>query len=245
MRSWLIALFFLLSSTATSAFAGEIILFEHVGLQGQQLRLQFDVPNLSDGDFNDKVSSIVVRSGRWQVCVDEDYQGQCMVLERGEYRRIDGRFNDRISSVREIRNDGRGRDRRYDHSHGDRDDDRFYGDRAYDNGNYDDREYGRHEYGRQEYGRNAYDGQENGLQAPIVLYEDTNLGGRSIPVNGNINDLESIGFNDTVSSIEIFSGQWQLCRDGNFRGRCRVFGPGRYNLSGDMHDAVSSLRRIR
>ena len=40
-------------------------------------------------------------SGNWEVCTDADFRGFCAILTPGDYRILDPRFNDRISSARE------------------------------------------------------------------------------------------------------------------------------------------------
>jgi hypothetical protein len=92
---------------AGAAHAGEITLFTHDDFRGREVTLREPTPDLVALGFNDRASSIIVRSGRWEVCVDSEFRGQCVVFERGEYRSLPG-LNDRISSVREV---GTGRDR--------------------------------------------------------------------------------------------------------------------------------------
>jgi len=95
---------------AASANAAEITLYEHENFGGAQVTLRGYTPNLGSTGFNDRASSIVVRSGRWEVCTDNDFSGTCSVFERGEYRRVGPNLNDRISSAREVgsNNDNRG-----------------------------------------------------------------------------------------------------------------------------------------
>lgn len=86
---------------AITAQAAEITLYEHNGFGGRQVTLHEYTPSISNIGFNDKASSIVVRSGSWEVCNDNDFKGYCVILERGEYRQLDSRLNDHVSSVRE------------------------------------------------------------------------------------------------------------------------------------------------
>ncbi|HEU4852022.1 MAG TPA: beta/gamma crystallin-related protein [Telluria sp.] len=81
-----------------SAFA-QVTLFQHDDFRGREVTIGDAAPDLVRLGFNDTASSIVVRSGAWEVCTDAGFRGECRVLERGEYRRLDG-LNDRISSVR-------------------------------------------------------------------------------------------------------------------------------------------------
>ena len=53
-----------------AASAGEITLFEDAGFRGRPVTLRSDTGDLSRMGFNDKTSSIIVRSGTWEVCKD-------------------------------------------------------------------------------------------------------------------------------------------------------------------------------
>ncbi len=95
-----------------SASAGELTLFTGAGFQGRELTLRSETPDLTQFGFNDRASSMIVRSGRWEVCVDSEFRNECRVFEPGEYRNLD-RFSNAISSAREVdggrgRGDGRG-----------------------------------------------------------------------------------------------------------------------------------------
>ena len=58
-------------------------------------------PNIANTGFNDRASSIVVNSGRWEVCTDADFKGYCVTFMQGEYPALDQRLSARISSARE------------------------------------------------------------------------------------------------------------------------------------------------
>jgi len=115
----------LAAAAAASAHAGELTLFTHSNFAGPPLTLRGSEPDLDRLGFNDRASSVVVRSGTWQLCEHSEYRGRCMVVERGEYPVLDG-FNDVISSVREISGGG-GRDYRDDDHRNDRGRDSGYG----------------------------------------------------------------------------------------------------------------------
>ena len=74
-----------------------LVLYEHVGLQGQTYIARGPTPMLEG--FNDKASSIEVLEGQWQVCTDSEYRGECQVQGPGA-RNLQGAFHDRLSSVR-------------------------------------------------------------------------------------------------------------------------------------------------
>jgi hypothetical protein len=79
--------------------AGAIVLFEHGGFVGRSLTLTDAAPNLGKLDFNDRTSSIEVQAGQWELCMDADYKGSCIVLGPGRHN-VERAHNDRISSVR-------------------------------------------------------------------------------------------------------------------------------------------------
>jgi hypothetical protein len=75
-------------------------LYENANYNGRSFPTQGSA-NLKNQGFNDKVSSIVIRSGRWEFCSDADYRGHCVTLGPGSYTNLsDMNFNDRISSLR-------------------------------------------------------------------------------------------------------------------------------------------------
>ena len=92
----------LLALSVPVALAGEITLYEHRDFRGDSLTLHRGAPNLERSGLSDSASSLVVRDGVWEVCTDAFFRGSCAQLQPGEYRRLDGPLNDRISSVREI-----------------------------------------------------------------------------------------------------------------------------------------------
>src|SRR6476661_4045179 len=96
-----------LATFAQAAFAGEITLFADNDFRGARVTVERDAYNLADIGFNDRASSLVVRSGVWQLCEHKDFGGYCAEFGPGEYREL-SRFNDSISSAREISRGGRG-----------------------------------------------------------------------------------------------------------------------------------------
>lgn len=78
----------------------------------------------------------------------------------------------------------------------------------------------------------------------IELFEHDNFEGRRFSTRTNVFDLAPENFNDITSSIVVYAGQWELCTDANFGGRCVVFGPGKHPSVYGLNDQFSSLRRI-
>ena len=91
-----------------------IELFEHPNFNGHSVRIDTSVPSLRNIRFNDRVSSIRVREGVWQVCTDANFRGRCETI-RSDQRKLGWiRLNDNVSSVR-----------RLDNQHADRRDQRY------------------------------------------------------------------------------------------------------------------------
>lgn len=78
--------------------------------------------------------------------------------------------------------------------------------------------------------------------AAVVVYEHAGGAGRSLNVVANIGNLESVGFNDEISSIEVRRGQWVFCEHADFKGKCITLGPGRHSIETYFNDAISSIR---
>ncbi len=85
-----------------------------------------------------------------------------------------------------------------------------------------------------------------GAKADLVLFQDSDFGGRSLVTGQSLRNLADEGFNDRVSSVMIRSGTWLLCTDADFKGQCVTLGPGRYPSLRPMglNDSVSSLREV-
>lgn len=91
----------LASCVQLGAQAGELSLYSRPNFDGREVNLRGVSADLNEFNFNDRTSSVVVHSGRWEVCEHADFGGRCMVLERGEYPDM-GRLDNAISSVREL-----------------------------------------------------------------------------------------------------------------------------------------------
>src|SRR2546421_1018156 len=92
----------LAASLAGAASAAELTLYEEPGFGGGQLVLRGYSPNVVNYGLGNGAQSVVVHSGRWQVCNEPDFRGQCMELAPGQYGGLDNNFNRRIASAREV-----------------------------------------------------------------------------------------------------------------------------------------------
>src|SRR5689334_11223497 len=107
---------------ATTA-AAQVTFYSRDDFHGRQFTANGQVRNMDRSGFNDRASSAIVNDGNWQVCSDAYFNGQCVVLQPGEYPNLDRMgLGDKISSVRPV-GDRYGSNDRYR--------DRGYGDRAY------------------------------------------------------------------------------------------------------------------
>ncbi|MGE5144708.1 MAG: beta/gamma crystallin-related protein [Acidobacteriota bacterium] len=78
----------------------------------------------------------------------------------------------------------------------------------------------------------------------IVFYEHEYLRGRVFSADGPVDNFEHYGFNDRASSAIVERGEWQICDDAYYRGRCVILRPGQYNAlsSFGMNRRISSVR---
>ena len=201
--------------TAELAGAGELTLYSRDDYHGRSQTVRDAVADLEDVRFNDTTQSIRVRSGRWEACEEADFRGDCFLLEAGEYPSLDERAN-KITSLREVRGGWGG------HPGRDRDRDRHWE---------RDREHG-HLPGRS-------------LGGELTFYTRDDFAGRSLSVRNASADLRERDFNDTVQSVRVRSGYWEVCEDVGFRGRCRTLEPGEYASLERMSNRISSVREVR
>lgn len=283
---------------------GSIELFGQPGFAGRTMTLDRDAPTLEGSGFNDRASSMVVTEGTWQLCSDEGYAGTCRNYAPGRYPDLGYGMVKSVSSARLVRahreapavlsggyerpSDGPGRDGmgRVTLFSGDN----FRGESvalsgangSLDRSGFDDTaasmvvEGGRWMFCTEEYFRGECKvvgpGQYRGLRdaglhrsissvrpvgaadvvvarrnpdADIELYLDTDFGGRAFGSKRDMSNLGPTNYNDKVGSVVIHAGQWELCTDGEYRGRCVVFGPGRYANIGGLTNQLSSFRRVR
>jgi hypothetical protein len=78
--------------------------------------------------------------------------------------------------------------------------------------------------------------------AELHVFEDENFSGPNSIYN---EDVGLVGiFNDRISSVKVYSGEWTLWSDADFSGSGLILGPGEYNLTGGVyHDTISSVQR--
>lgn len=91
-----------IAAAATQASA-QVTFFEHDNFRGRSFTTDRPVGDFSRFGFNDRASSVIVRSGRWELCTDSRFGGRCVVLRPGRYGSLGAMgMNDRVSSVRRV-----------------------------------------------------------------------------------------------------------------------------------------------
>ena len=78
--------------------------------------------------------------------------------------------------------------------------------------------------------------------ADVTFFETENFGGRQFTINQPVANFADSRVNDRVQSAIVDGGAWEICVDAEFRGDCRIFGPGRYPNLGGLGGRVSSAR---
>ena len=80
-----------------------VVLYENPNFKGRAFGTQQEVANFMNHGFNDRASSLVVNSHRWEVCDGANYSGRCVVLRPGNYPSLAAvGLNDRVSSLRMV-----------------------------------------------------------------------------------------------------------------------------------------------
>ena len=223
-----------------AATAGELTVFSGPGFQGQNLTLRGESRHLHSTGFNDRIGSMIVRSGRWEVCLDPDFSGDCRVFEPGEYRSLD-RMTNLITSVREIdggRDGERGnRDDRGDRDYRDNRDNRDYRDNR---DNRDNRDYRDDERDNNRGGRGRGRGREG-----VEMYSAPNFAGERFMVRRDMRQLTRDTFDDRAASLIVRGGAWEVCQHPDFGGRCQVVRQGEYpNLGRAFTRSITSVRQV-
>jgi hypothetical protein len=91
-----------IAAAATQASA-QVTFFEHDNFRGRSFTTDRPVDDFSRFGFNDRASSVIVRSGRWELCTDWRFRGRCVVLRPGRYGSLSAMgMNDRVSSTRRV-----------------------------------------------------------------------------------------------------------------------------------------------
>ncbi|MBS0321889.1 MAG: beta/gamma crystallin family protein [Proteobacteria bacterium] len=201
---------------ATSASAQTITFFERSNLSGPSRDASTSVPDVQRLGLRNLAQSLVIRRGTWSVCTARNFSGQCVTLGPGNYPSLARMgMRGRIASARRADSGGPSGPP-------------WSGGPGWDPG-WDSPGWGGPHWGR------SY----------VTLFDGFNLGGRRFHVDSTMTNLDWTPWNDRARSMIVQGGRWQLCVDANFRGRCQIFGPGRYDNLGFLSGTLSSLRPVR
>jgi hypothetical protein len=206
---------------AGGAYASEMTIFSGPDFRGGQLTLSGELSNFEQSGFNDRSESIVVRSGRWEVCSDANFAGYCTILGPGEYGVLREPLARRISSARPLASTA------------------YYEQPGYYR-NGEERVYVEPRSERR------YDRiEERSRYGALELYSLPGFRGDTMKFDREATTLDKRITEQGVSSLVVREGVWEICTDVDFRGRCRVFEPGRYPRLGNFDGApVGSIRRV-
>ena len=205
---------------AGAAQAAEITIYKQPNFTGGEASFNRDTPSLQGSGVYDQSKSVVVRSGRWQVCSQPNFQGDCQVLERGQYASLPQQLNGRIESVREVTQIA------------DADE---YSRWRYESGGWRERANWRR-YGQDDRrGDNA-----SGGRGTLILFAD----GNSTRYNRDVDSFARTSYRDGAERIVIREGVWEVCALPDYRGFCRTFEPGVYANLGRFGTQIGSIRRV-
>ena len=82
--------------------------------RGASLGINRGVKDLSRFRFNDNVSSLNIKSGKWEVCEHANFKGRCEIIDASTGKLNGLRLNDNISSIRPVNGSRDGGDTRGD-----------------------------------------------------------------------------------------------------------------------------------
>jgi hypothetical protein len=112
------------------AQAAQITIYKQPHFKGESVTVKNGANDLAPLGITDQASSLVVHDGRWQVCTQPDFNGDCREIGPGKYATLDRSLNHRIESVRELDRTADRRDYRNDHDRGNLRGDRWHHDTA-------------------------------------------------------------------------------------------------------------------
>lgn len=111
------------------AQAAQITIYKQPHFKGESVTVRNGANDLAPLGITDQASSLVVHDGRWQVCTQPDFNGDCREIGPGKYATLDRVLNHRIESVRELERTADRRD--YRGSRNDRGRDNWRGERSH------------------------------------------------------------------------------------------------------------------
>jgi hypothetical protein len=179
--------------------AADIRVCENANMRQPCIDLRHGVNDLGDWGISNSISSFSIGSGTWLMCTEPDFRGRCETFTESRSNLQGTPFQDRISSLRPVREGGGGNWGGW----GDEDQWRRIGIAVYTDANYRGRSW--------VFSDDIRDLSRMGLNNQISsvrvfggrwrLCRTPNFGG-CIDVRSDIPNLRGVGFNDQVSSIQ-------------------------------------------
>jgi hypothetical protein len=212
-----------------AAQAAEITIYKQPSFSGGDQTFSRDMTSLQGTGVFDQSKSIVVRSGQWQACSQPNFQGDCLVLSRGQYATLPQQLAGRIESIREVSQVADAEDRyaRW----------RWEGGGWRERANFVRRDDDRNDrYGSKSYG----DGYGRGGHGALVLFAE----GNSTRYDRDVDNFARTPYRDGVERMVIREGRWEICVMPDYRGMCRVYEPGVYSNLGRFNNQIGSIRRV-
>jgi hypothetical protein len=205
---------------AGAAQAAEITIYKQPNFAGGEQTFSGDAASLQGTSIYDQSKSVVVRSGSWQVCSQPNFQGDCQVLERGQYASLPSQLSGRIESVREVtrlaQNERRSR------------------------WNYEGGGWREREDWRDDRRGSRDDGYAYGRRGALVLFAE----GNSTRYDRDVDSFARTPYQDGAERLVIREGSWEICAMPDYRGFCRVYEPGVYANLGRFGSQIGSIRRV-
>jgi Beta/Gamma crystallin len=100
---WRLVAGFVTALAASGAMAQAVTFFQNEGFRGPSFSQNTAIGNFERFGFNDRASSVVIRSGAWQLCSDAGFGGNCVTLRPGSYPNLGAMgMSRRVSSARPV-----------------------------------------------------------------------------------------------------------------------------------------------
>ncbi len=257
-----------LAATAASA---QLTVYDDVEYRGSSRTFDGDVRDLRKTDWNDRISSVRLGSGQWELCREVDFR-DCRTASSDERDLRRSGWNDSISSLRRVGGaEGSGITawENFDYRGASRSFDREVRDlrslgwndkisslrigsgvwalcREIDFRDCQTFRSDEPELGRMRGWNDAISSLRRvDSDRPLIeVFEHFDFGGASRALERPVESLQSEGWNDRISSLRVLSGRWQVCRHNDYR-ECIEVGGDERELPRDWNDAISSLRPLR
>jgi len=88
---------------AQAARGPALIVYQEDNFGGDYREIRDDQPDMDWIHFDDRISSVEIHRGTWELCEHSHYRGRCITLNHDVGRRDRMGFDDRISSIRRLR----------------------------------------------------------------------------------------------------------------------------------------------